>query len=98
MYHQLTSATHEMVFQIRSIYVTDVSDMLYAGTGSLLSWRTSFVEHMQEKNQVKALDNDQITALDQYLRLSTCYGFIGTSKRLAVHRSTGYDEGNISRH
>lgn len=82
---QFTTPTQEMIFRIRSIYVTDVSDMLYNGTGSQLAWRTSFVDHLQSKNQVKALDADQVTPLDQFLTLSTCYGLAGTSKRLAVH-------------
>lgn len=81
----LTPAKNQ-TYKLVSVYVTESTDWKYTMTGGLtMQARENFVKYITERNQLKQLENSNITANDSFLTFSTCYGPAGTSKRLVFH-------------
>lgn len=79
-----TTPTKEYVFNIVSVYVTDYDDWKYVKQVFTDDHQKDlFVQRMQNKNTMPIFKTD-ISAQDQFLTFSTCYGPAGTTKRLVV--------------
>lgn len=82
---QFTTEYQEMVFQICSVYVTDIEDWEYVQSSFMDdAAKSSFIHMIQEKNQVALFTTNSLSIQDKFLTLSTCYGPAGTTKRLVV--------------
>ena len=83
---QLTTENKQMVFEIVSVYITHYEDWEYVKTHfSSDEERMNFVNHIKDRNQVKAFQKENLSGSDNYITFSTCHGQIGTDKRLVVH-------------
>jgi hypothetical protein len=74
-----------MIYEIVSIYVTTFDDYEYYDISFSENGKLNFIERLKKLNQVEAFAKDNLSTMDNYLTLSTCYGGAGTEKRLVVH-------------
>lgn len=82
---QLTTPSQQMIFQICSVYVTDYKDSQYLKQlFSSPSEKADFVNRTQNRNTVPQFARKDLSSVDKFLTLSTCFGAAGTTKRLVV--------------
>lgn len=82
----LTTPDYERVYDIVSIYVTEFDDWDYVHQHySSEEDKESFLSKVRSSNQVPYVSDTTLTNMDEYLTFSTCYGPVGSSKRLVVH-------------
>lgn len=79
------------VYQIVSVYITDFKDWDYIKRDFTPEEKVAFINMLKERNIVESL-GEELHYSDNFLTLSTCYGIIGTTKRLAIHAKKVYEE------
>lgn len=74
-----------LVYEIVSAYVTNYENWTYTQDKFDGKEKKAFIDMVKKENKVPAFDKVQLRVNDNLLTLSTCYGVIGTTKRLVIH-------------
>ncbi|MFA8998106.1 class B sortase [Clostridioides difficile] len=83
---QFTTVDKQMVFKICSVYITKDNNWSYTEIDFENDNRKAlFMKNIQEKNIVKNFNKNNLSFGDKIITLSTCFGNLGTNKRLVVH-------------
>ncbi|HBE9444549.1 TPA: class B sortase [Clostridioides difficile] len=83
---QFTTIDKQMIFKICSVYITKDNNWSYTETDFENDNRKAlFMKSIQEKNIIKKFDRNRLSSGDKIITLSTCFGNLGTNKRLVVH-------------
>lgn len=83
---QFTTVDKQMIFKICSVYVTKDNNWSYTEIDFENDNRKAlFMKNIQEKNTIKNFDKNELSSGDKIITLSTCFGNLGTNKRLVVH-------------
>lgn len=82
---QFSTPYSEMVFEVVSVYVTDYEDWQYVEQVFVdQEDKDAFLSRMVSMNQKKELEGVNLSSMDKYLTFSTCFGPVGTTKRLVI--------------
>ena len=74
------------VYQICSVYVTSYDSWRYYDTRfDSDEEKQEFINWINNQNQVDNFKRSDLSIMDNFLTLSTCYGAAGTTDRLVVH-------------
>lgn len=77
--------TGEMIYEVCSVYVTTYDDWEYYDVDFSEKQKENFITRLNKLNQAPIFARSDLSTLDSFLTLSTCYGGAGTEKRLVVH-------------
>lgn len=73
------------VYEIVSGYVTHYENWAYTQHNFEGKEKIEFMQMIKEANTIEAFKDKEIKASDKLITLSTCYGVIGTTKRMVIH-------------